>query len=93
MFYHYQKIAWHYRQTSLYINDPAKDPISICRKRISLTAGGMETQKHCIQGGGGGGGQAGERHTMAARFTVTPARHLDMASNETNFSLTAPPTK
>ena len=23
------------------------DPISICRKRVGLTAGGMETQKHC----------------------------------------------
>ena len=27
-----------------------KDPISICRKRIGLTAGGMETRKHCTQG-------------------------------------------
>ena len=27
-----------------------KEPISICRKRVVLTAGGMETQKHCTQG-------------------------------------------
>ena len=27
-----------------------KDPISICRKRVGLTAGGMETRKHCTQG-------------------------------------------
>ena len=26
-----------------------KDPLSICRKRVSLAAGGMETQKHCTQ--------------------------------------------
>ena len=25
-----------------------KDPISICQKRVSLTAGGMVTQKYCI---------------------------------------------
>ena len=25
-----------------------KDPISICRKRVGLTAGGMVTQKYCI---------------------------------------------
>ena len=25
------------------------DPISICRKRVGLTAGGMETRKHCTQ--------------------------------------------
>ena len=24
-----------------------KDPISICRQRVALTAGGMETRKHC----------------------------------------------
>ena len=28
----------------------AKDSISICHKRVGLTAGGMETQKHCTQG-------------------------------------------
>ena len=30
-----------------------KDPISICRKSVHLTAGGMETRKHvfCRQGG------------------------------------------
>ena len=27
-----------------------KDPMSIGRKRVDLTAGGMETQKHCTQG-------------------------------------------
>ena len=26
-----------------------KDPISICRKRVGLTAGGMKTRKHCVQ--------------------------------------------
>ena len=27
-----------------------KDPISICCKRVGLTAGGMETRKHCRNG-------------------------------------------
>ena len=31
-----------------------KDPISICRKRVVFTAGGMETLKHCTQEGVGG---------------------------------------
>ena len=26
-----------------------KNPISICRKRVGITAGGMETRKHCTQ--------------------------------------------
>ena len=29
-----------------------KDPTSICRKRVGLTAGDTETRKHCTQGGG-----------------------------------------
>ena len=29
-----------------------KDPISIFRKRLGLTASGMETRKHCTQVGG-----------------------------------------
>ena len=28
---------------------PVKDPISICRKRVGLTAGDLETWKHCTQ--------------------------------------------
>ena len=28
-----------------------KDPVSICRTRAGLTAGGMETRKHCMQEG------------------------------------------
>ena len=28
----------------------SKDPVSICRKRTGLTAGDMETRKHCTQG-------------------------------------------
>ena len=27
-----------------------EDPISICRKRVGLTADGMETRQHCTQG-------------------------------------------
>ena len=27
-----------------------KDPISTCRKKVGLTAGGIKTQKHCTQG-------------------------------------------
>ena len=32
-----------------------KDPVSICDKRVFLTAGGMETRKHDTQGEKGGG--------------------------------------
>ena len=27
-----------------------KDPVSICCKRVGLTAGGVRTQKHCTHG-------------------------------------------
>ena len=41
-----------------------KDPISICRKRIGLTAGGIDTkQLHT-----GDKKEAWQRRTMAARF-------------------------
>ena len=33
------------------ISAHVKDPIFICRKSVDLTAGGMETRKHCIQEG------------------------------------------
>ena len=48
--------------------------MSICHKRLGLTAGGMETRKHVhreVGAGWGGGGKrkkAGWRRTMAARF-------------------------
>ena len=32
------------------ICERVKDPISICRKRVGLTAGGMETRRQCTQG-------------------------------------------
>ena len=35
-------------RTQIYAH--VKDPISICYKRLGLTAGGMKTQKHCTQG-------------------------------------------
>ena len=49
-----------------------KDLISICRKRVGLTASGMETRKHCTHGEKkqGGGGLLGDRRTMAARFPL-----------------------
>ena len=67
-----------------------KDPMSICRKRVGITAGGVqsETQKYCTQGGGGGGrggggggggggGIAGWRRTMATDTdTVLVRKHF-----------------
>ena len=41
-----------------------QDPIYIRRNRVGLTAGGMETGKHCRQGVGG----YGWRRSMARRF-------------------------
>ena len=45
-----------------------KHPISICRKRVGITAGGMETRKYCTEGegmaGGGGGGGGGRDRNM-----------------------------
>ena len=53
-----------------------RDPIPICRKRVGLTAGSMETRKQCTQEGGGEG-EAGRRRTMAARFQPAfPVRAL-----------------
>ena len=52
-----------------------KIPISICRKRVGLTAGGMNTLKHCTQesgtgGGGGGGGGRGKQQKTAGYSAV-----------------------
>ena len=56
----------HFCEDLLVVPDP---PPCVCtlkipyphvdRKRIGFTARGMETQKHCIQGGGGEGGWGG----------------------------------
>ena len=55
-------------------------PISICRKRVGLTAGGIETRKYCTQGGGRGGGGGGGRGNavlwLHARFPRRQAAQI-----------------
>ena len=51
-------------RTQIYTH--VKDPISICYKRVGITANGVETQKHCTQGKGGS--WVVPYYTMAAHF-------------------------
>ena len=78
-----------------------KDPVSICRKRVGITAGGMETRKHCTHkvGGGGGGGDAGELGSAALWLLVfTPgkasrivcAKHWDEKVIQSNLMCVPP---